>query len=266
MLRDGYSPVPKAPMSDWVHNTPPLPFWYRSLMKTDQWKHILGTTSQQYDILYGVVWGIRTALKTGVIIELITLAIGIIVGAFSAYFGGKIYNVIMRIVDVFLTLLFILAALILAAVLMPRLGRSVLPTVIALITFGWMGYARMIRSDILSIKEREFVLAARVIGVNDFRILYKHIIPNAIFLTLVIASMDIGTYVLSFAALSFLGIGAEVGYADWGQMLAFARDWNTALDQYWYIVVYPGLALILFVLAWNLLGNAVRDIMDPRLR
>jgi len=172
----------------------------------------------------------------------------------------------MRIVDVFLTLLFILAALILAAVLMPRLGRSVLPTVIALITFGWMGYARMIRSDILSIKEREFVLAARVIGVNDFRILYKHIIPNAIFLTLVIASMDIGTYVLSFAALSFLGIGAEVGYADWGQMLAFARDWNTALDQYWYIVVYPGLALILFVLAWNLLGNAVRDIMDPRLR
>jgi peptide/nickel transport system permease protein len=264
--RDGYSPVPKPPMTAWNLNTPPLPFWYKPLMKTDQWVHVFGTTSMQYDILYGVVWGVRTALKTGVIIELATLLIGVLIGAISAYYGGRIDNIIMRIVDVFMTLPFILAALILASVLMPRLGRSLVPTVIALIVFGWMGYARLIRGDILSVKERDYVLAAHVLGVKDARILFKHIIPNAIFPTLVVASMDIGTYVLNFAALSFLGIGTEFGYADWGQMLAFARDWITALDQYWYIVVYPGLVLILFVLGWNLVGDAVRDILDPRLR
>jgi peptide/nickel transport system permease protein len=264
--RDGYSPVPKPPMTEWNLRTPPLPFWYVPLMKTDKWVHIMGTTSMQYDIFYGVVWGVRTALKTGVIIELATLIIGILVGSISAYYGGKIDNLIMRVVDVFMTLPFILAALILAAVLLPKLGRSIVPTVIALVVFGWMGYARLIRGDILSIKERDYVLAAHVLGVKDSRILFKHIIPNAIFPTLVIASMDIGTYVLNFAALSFLGIGAELGYADWGQMLAFARDWITALDRYWYIVVFPGLVLILFVLGWNLVGDAIRDIMDPRLR
>lgn len=264
--RDGYSPVPKPPMSNWTSNTPPLPFWYQPLTGKTEWVHILGTTSMQYDILYGVVWGVRTALKTGVIIEAATLLIGILIGSVSAYYGGRVDNWIMRFVDIFMTLPFILAALILAAVLLPRMGRSVIPTMIALIAFGWMGYARLIRGDILSIKERDYVLAARVLGVRDSRILFKHIIPNAIFPTLVIASMDIGTYVLNFAALSFLGIGAELGYADWGQMLAFARDWITALDKYWYIVIYPGLVLILFVLGWNLVGDAIRDIMDPRLR
>jgi peptide/nickel transport system permease protein len=264
--RDGYSPVPKPPMSEWISNTPPLPFWYQPLMGKSEWVHVMGTTSMQYDILYGVVWGVRTALKTGVIIELVTLMIGILIGSISAYYGGRVDNWIMRFVDIFMTLPFILAALILAAVLLPKMGRSVVPTMIALIAFGWMGYARLIRGDILSVKERDYVLAARVLGVKDSRILFRHIIPNAIFPTLVIASMDIGTYVLNFAALSFLGIGAELGYADWGQMLAFARDWITALDRYWYIVVFPGVVLILFVLGWNLVGDAVRDILDPRLR
>jgi peptide/nickel transport system permease protein len=263
---DGYSQVPKLPGAEWSTNTPPLPFWYQPLTGKDTWVHLLGTVPGQYDILYGLVWGTRTALVTGLIIEIATLLIGVIIGSISAYYGGTLDNVIMRIVDIFMTLPFILAALILAAVLMPRLGRSVIPTVIALITFGWMGYSRLIRGDILSVKERDYILAAHVIGVKDMRILFKHIIPNAIFPTLVIASLDIGTYVLNFAALSFLGIGADPGYADWGQMLSFARDWITSLAKYWYIVVYPGLILVLFVLGWNLLGDAVRDIMDPRLR
>jgi peptide/nickel transport system permease protein len=264
--RDGYSPVPEPPGTLWESNIPPTPFWYKALTGKDAMVHLMGTTAEQYDIFYGVVWGTRTALKTGVIIEVSVLIIGILVGAVSAYYGGRVDNIIMRIVDVFMTLPFILAALILGAILMPKLGRSVMPTVIALITFGWMGYARLIRGDILSVKERDYILAARVIGVKDMRILFKHIIPNAIFPTLVVASMDIGTYVLNFAALSFLGIGAELGYADWGQMLSFARDWITALAIHWYIVVYPGIVLVLFVLGWNLLGDAIRDIMDPRLR
>jgi peptide/nickel transport system permease protein len=137
---------------------------------------------------------------------------------------------------------------------------------IALIAFGWMGYARIIRGDILSVKERDYVMAARVIGAQDRRILFKHIIPNAIFPTLVLASLGIGDVVLAFAALSFLGIGTDLGYADWGQVLSFARNWMTSLNTYWYIIVYPGIALILFVMGWNLLGDALRDVLDPRLR
>jgi peptide/nickel transport system permease protein len=118
--------------------------------------------------------------------------------------------------------------------------------------FGWIGYARIIRADILSVKERDFILAAKVIGVQDSRILFRHIIPNAIFPTLVLASLGIGDVVLSFAALSFLGIGVEVGYADWGQVLAFARNWIISLNTYWYIIVWPGVTLSCSV-GWNLL-------------
>lgn len=266
MPRDGFSPDPRPMMSEWRRNPPELPFWWKPIMGTDKWVHILGTASGQWDIFYGVIWGVRTAFRVGIIITLCTLLIGLVVGSVAAYYGGFLDNLLMRIVDIFLTLPFLLAALILSAILTPRIGRSILPAMLALIAFGWMGYARLIRGDILAIKEREFVQAARAIGVPNWRILTRHILPNAIFPTLVYASMDVGSYVLSFAALSFLGVGTEVGYADWGQLLSFARNWITSLGQYWYIVVWPGLALVLFVLAWNLVGDALRDVMDPRLR
>ena len=136
----------------------------------------------------------------------------------------------------------------------------------ALIAFGWMGYSRIVRGDILSVKERDYVMAARVIGVKNYRILFRHILPNAIFPTMVLASLAIGDVVLSFAALSFLGIGPEIGYADWGQILSFARNYITNLNTYWYILIFPGVTLVLFVLGWNLLGDALRDVLDPRMR
>jgi peptide/nickel transport system permease protein len=264
--RDGFSPDPKPPGTVWKRNPPPLPVWWEPIMKTDQWVHLMGTASGQWDIFYGVIWGTRTALWTGLLITAATVIIGVLVGSVSAYYGGMIDNVLMRIVDIFLTLPFILAALILAAVLTPKLGRTVMPAVIALIAFGWMGYSRLVRGDILSVRERDYVLAARVIGVKDRRILTKHILPNAIFPTLVLASLDVGGYVLSFAALSFLGIGTEIGFADWGQLLSFARSWITNLNDYWYIVFWPGIALVLFVLGWNLVGDALRDVLDPKMR
>ena len=264
--RDGFSSEPRPMMSEWSRNVPPLPFWWKPIMKTDNWVHILGTSQGQYDVFYGVIWGTRTAFRTGFIVVVATFLIGVIIGSISAYYGGAVDNIIMRVVDIFMTLPFILAALILAAVLTPRIGRSLLPSIIALITFGWMGYARIIRGDILSIKERDYIMAARVIGVKDSRILFRHIIPNAIFPTLVLASLAIGDVVLTFAALSFLGIGTQVGYADWGQVLSFARNWIISLGTYWYIVVWPGLTLVLFVLGWNLVGDALRDVLDPRMR
>lgn len=264
--RDGFKAEPQPMMSEWRRNVPPLPFWWEPIMGTDELVHIMGTSQGQYDVFYGVIWGTRTAFKTGMIVVFATFLIGITVGSISAYYGGAVDNIIMRVVDIFLTLPYILAALIMAAVLTPKLGRSLFPSILALITFGWMGYARIIRGDILSTKERDYVMAARVIGVKDSRILFRHILPNAIFPTLVLASLAIGDVVLGFAALSFLGIGAESGYADWGQVLSFARNWIISLNHYWYIVVWPGVTLVLFVMGWNLLGDALRDVLDPRMR
>lgn len=264
--RDGFKAEPKPMGAEWNSRPPPTPVWWKALTGRDEWIHIMGTAQGQYDIYYGVIWGTRTAFKTGLVVVFSTVLIGIIVGSVSAYYGGLVDNILMRIVDVLYVLPFLMATLILAAVLTPVLGRTLLPVMVAFITFGWMGYARIIRSDILSVKQRDFILAAKVIGVQDSRILMRHIIPNAIFPTLVLASLGIGDVVLSFAALSFLGIGTDLGYADWGQVLAFARNWITSLNTYWYIIVWPGLTLVLFVLGWNLVGDALRDVLDPRLR
>jgi peptide/nickel transport system permease protein len=264
--RDGFKTEPQPMGSLWKVKQPPLPFWWKPIMGTDQWTHVLGTSQGQYDVFYGVIWGTRTAFRTGLIVTIATFIIGVVIGSISAYYGGTVDNIIMRIVDIFLTLPFILAALILATILTPRIGKSLYPAIIALITFGWMGYARVVRGDILSIKERDYVMAAKVIGVNDSRILFRHILPNAIFPTLVLASLAVGDVVLSFAGLSFLGIGTEIGYADWGQVLSFARNWITSLTTYWYIIVWPGLALVLYVMGFNLVGDALRDVLDPRMR
>lgn len=266
MPRDGFSSQPKPVGSPWTRNAPDVPFWYKALTGKDKWVHLMGTAQGQYDIFYGLIWGTRTAFLTGFVVVVSTFLIGVIIGSISAFYGGIVDNVLMRIVDVFLTMPFIMMALILAAVLTPVIGRSLLPSIIALITFGWMGYARVIRGDILSIKERDYVLAARVVGVRNYRILFGDILPNAIFPTLVLASLAIGDVVLNFAALSFLGIGTQVGYADWGQILSFARNWITSLQTYSYIVIAPGITLVLFVMGWNLVGDALRDVLDPRMR
>lgn len=264
--RDGFSSTPKNPGTVWAVRPPTIPFWYTTLTGQQKWVHLFGTASGGWDIFYGVIWGARTALKVGVMIEGITLLIGILIGAISAFYGGWFDDVTMRITEVFMAFPFIMAALTLSAILTPVIGKGIWPPTIALIVFGWMGYARLIRGDILSVRERDYVVAARVVGARDGRILTRHIIPNAIYPTLVLASMDIGSLVINFAALSFLGIGTEVGYADWGQLIAFARNWIPTLHTYWYIVVFPGLALLFFVLGWNLVGDALRDIMDPRMR
>jgi len=240
----GYRPEPAAPSSE----------------------HIFGTTERQYDVFYGVVWGTRTAFRVGLIITFAALTIGLLVGSLAAFYGGLLDDVLMRVVEIVQAFPFLLAALTLAAVLRGRMGSGLTAGMAALIAFGWPAYARLIRGDILSVRTRDFALAARAVGAKDQRILLRHILPNAIFPTLVYASMDIGSYVLSFAALSFLGLGADVGYADWGQMISFARNWISSLATYPHIVVYPGMAILLFVLAWNLLGDAFRDIIDPRLR
>jgi peptide/nickel transport system permease protein len=228
--------------------------------------HPFGTTQGQYDLFYGVVWGTRTAFKVGLIVTASTFLIGGTIGAISGFAGGALDNILQRIVELFLAFPFLLAAITLAVVLGPKLRNGLVTGMIALITFGWPGYARIIRGDVLAVKERDFVLAARAVGDTGPRILVRHVLPNAIYSLLVVASLDIGANVLTFAALSFLGLGAPQGYADWGQLLSLARNWIPTLFTYWYIVVYPGIALLLFGLAWNLIGDTFRDALDPKQR
>jgi peptide/nickel transport system permease protein len=235
-------------------------------MGTDQWVHLMGTTSGQLDIYYGVVWGARTALQVGLIITFVTALVGITVGSVAAYYGGAMDIALMRVTEIFMTFPALMASLTFAVVLTPIVGRGVLPATIALTSFGWPVYTQVLRSDILSVREREYVLSAKMAGVRDARVMFRHILPNAIFPTLILASMQIGSIVITFSTLSFLGIGTQEGYPDWGQLLSFARNWIPRLGEYWYIVVYPAVALVLFVLAWNLIGDGLRDILDPRMQ
>jgi peptide/nickel transport system permease protein len=241
--REGYSPVPQPPSGE----------------------HYFGTTEGQYDIFYGVVWGARSAFKVGLGVIGIVLLIGIVLGSLAGYFGGIIDEVIMRVTDVFLAF----PSLILAMALTAALGPSLRSVLIAITVVSWPSYARVIRGDILAVREEDYVEAARGVGASHFRIIARHILPNSIYPALIMASLDIGAVVLSAAALSFLGLGVPEGYADWGQMIQFARNWIVGPPgnplAYWYTVMIPGLFILFFVLGWNLLGDAFRDILDPRL-
>lgn len=241
-------------------------FGYNTQPEPPSPEHPFGLTPDQYDIFYGVVWGTRTAFKVGVTIVGISLLIGLTIGSIAAFYGGWVDEVLMRIVEVFQSFPFLLAAITLATILraMPNF-QGVLPAIIALIVFGWTGYARLVRADILTVKQRDFVWASRSLGSSDAQIIRKHVLPNSIYPVLVVASLDIGTIVLTFAALSFFGLGVPAGYADWGQMISSARTRIPSLDTDWYIVFFPGMAIVLFSLAWNLIGDTFRDILDPRL-
>lgn len=176
--RDGFGPQPQPPGIEWKRNPPPVPAWYKTVTGKDKWVHLLGTTSGQFDIFYGMVWGTRTAIFVGVVVVAATLLIGLIVGSLAGYYGGVLDDVLMRILEIFQAFPFLLAALTLTSVLVPLFGRGIWPAMIALIAFGWMTYGRLIRGDILTTKERDYVLAARVIGAKDSRILLKHILPD----------------------------------------------------------------------------------------
>ena len=229
-------------------------------------EHPMGLTQGKYDIFYGIVWGTRTAFQVGLIVTGLSCLIGIVIGSTSAYIGGKFDEVVMRFVDVFMSFPFLIAAIVITTIL----GRGLDKVIIALVIFRWTGYARLIRGNVLQAKQEEYIMAARAGGVSHPKILLRHVLPNTIFPVLIQASMNMGSIVVTASTLSFLGLGVPEGYADWGQMISFARNWILGTPQnplaYWYTVVWPGLAIVLFVLSWNLIGDAFRDIMDPRIQ
>ena len=245
-------------------------------------KHPFGTTEGQYDIFYGCIWGSRTAFRIGFMVVGISLAIGLLTGCIAGYYGGIIDELLMRFTDV----IFAFPALILAMALVVALPNRLVidlgfwkatmqwtrldKVLLALILVGWPSYTRVIRGEILRVKQEDYVEAAKAVGCSDLRVIVRHIVPNSIYPTLIMASLDIGAIVLTAAALSFLGLGAPMGYADWGQMISYSRNWIYGSPanpyQYWFTFLIPGIFIFTFVLGWNLLGDAFRDILDPTLR
>ena len=227
-------------------------------------EHLFGTTEQQYDLYYGMVWGTRTAFRVAVKVVGLSVILGVLIGGAAGFYGGWVDEILMRFTDIVLAF----PDLVLAVVIVAILGPSLDHVMYSVMAVSWPSYARLVRGDVLSVKERDFVAAARALGASDARILFRHIVPNSIYPVLVVASLSTGSVVITAAALSFLGLGAPVGYADWGQLISLSRNWIMGSSgnpfEYWHTVFIPGIAIFLFVLGWNLLGDAVRDILDPR--
>lgn len=228
--------------------------------------HPFGTTEQSYDIYYGIIWGTRTTFKIGLIVIGISLIIGILLGSLAGYYGGWADEIIMRFVDIVLAFPSFILAVVIVAVLGPGLSK----VMTALAAVSWPSYARLLRGEILIVKQQNYVEAARALGAGTLRILARHILPNAIYPLIIVATMSMGTVVVTAAAFSFVGLGAPIGYADWGQLISLSRNWIIGSPghafEYWYAFFFPALAIFLFVLGWNLLGDAFRDILDPRMK
>ena len=225
--------------------------------------HPFGTDWAGRDQFSRVLVGGRYTLSIGLIAVGLALCVGVPLGAIAGYFGGWIDEAIMRVVDTLYAFPFLVLAIAIVPVLepVPILGNGYWTVVVALAVTGWVSYARLLRGEVLSVREREYVTAARALGVPDRTIIRRHVIPNAVAPVVVQATLNVGTVVLTAAALGFLGLGLAPGSAEWGAMLAQGR--SSLLRGDWHITVFPGLAIFLFVLAINLVGDGINDALEP---
>ena len=222
-------------------------------------EHVLGTDHLGRDLLSRLAYGARVSLLVGVSAVAVSGVVGVSLGLVAGYYGGLVDDVIMRLADFELAFPFILLAIAILAVLGPGLSKVIL----VLGLTGWAQYCRLTRAQVLGLRETEFVEAARTIGASTPRILVRHILPNAMAPVIVIASFSVAGVIIAEASLSFWGLGIPPSVPSWGGMLSEGR---TYIERAWWLVTFPGLALMLTVLSINVLGDALRDTLDPRLR
>ena len=219
--------------------------------------HPLGTTNEGGDVLYGVIWGSRTSLQLSLYVVLSTSIIGVIIGSLAGLLGGWIEEVLMRLVDVFLSIPELIFALAIAAVLGPSFANIIL----ALSMVLWVKYARIMRAQVILVKQYDYVDAARVVGDSKLNIFFRDILPNSITPVTVQATLDMGNVVLIGATLSFIGL-SEAGIAEWGVLVSEGQA-GIASGRWW-ASTFPGLMIFLWALAFNLVGDGLRDALDPR--
>lgn len=222
-------------------------------------KHWLGTDEFGRDMLARMIHGARVSLQVGILAVGLSIILGGILGAVSGYYGGKLDNFIMRIMDIFLAV----PSILLAIAIVAALGPSIMNLMLAISVSSVPTYARIVRASVLSIRDQEFIEAAKAIGASDTRIILKHIIPNSLAPVIVQGTLGVAGAILSTAGLSFIGMGIQPPSPEWGAMLAGGRQY---LRYAWHVTTFPGLAIMITILALNLLGDGLRDALDPRLK
>lgn len=226
--------------------------------KPFQNNHILGTDGLGRDVLSRIIWGTRVSIKVGFVATGISIIIGILIGSIAGYYGKRIDSILMRFVDMMLCFPSFFLILSVVAITKPCITNVMI--IIGLTS--WMGIARLVRGEFLSLKEREFTQAAKIMGASNMRIIFRHILPNAMAPVYVAATFGIAGAILTESALSFLGLGVQPPTSSWGNLLSTGKS---TIEFAWWITAFPGLAILITVLSYNLLGEGLRDILDPRL-
>jgi peptide/nickel transport system permease protein len=245
--------------SQWLAPLDPIAQNLNDRLLAPSWAHWMGTDQYGRDVFSRLIYGARISLAVGFVAVSIYIFIGTLVGSLAGYYGGWLDAVLMRLVDILLCIpTFFLILMVIAFV-----GPSITNVMVIIGLTAWTDVARLVRGEVLALKEREFVQAAKVIGLTDARILLKHILPNAMGPILVVATLGVGGSILIESSLSFLGLGVQPPVASWGNMLQEGKD---HLTDAWWLVTFPGLAIFVTVLGYNLLGSGLRDLLDPRLR
>ena len=221
--------------------------------------HYLGTDTLGRDVLSRIIFGSRVSLKVGFVAVGLATLIGLFVGALAGYYGGWVDSALMRLVDLMLCFPAFFLILAVIAVLEPSIWNIMV--VIGLT--GWMGVARLVRAEFLSLREREFVTAARALGASDTRLILRHMLPNALAPVMVSATLGVAGAILTESALSFLGLGVQPPTPSWGNILTAGKD---NIEIAWWLSVFPGLAILITVMSYNLLGEGIREAIDPRLK
>ncbi|MGD2279112.1 MAG: ABC transporter permease [Candidatus Omnitrophota bacterium] len=228
-------------------------------LKPPSGEHFFGTDSLGRDVFSRMVYGARISLSVGFIAVFISLVIGVFLGGLSGYYGKWVDSVIMRLVEI----MYCFPTFFLIMMVITFLGPNIVNVMVVIGVTSWAGLCRLVRAEFLTLRERDFVHSARVQGVSDMRIIFRHVLPNAMAPVYVSATLSVGAAILVESALSFLGLGVQIPTPSWGNILATGKNY---IDYAWWLTLFPGLAILVTVLSFNLIGENLRERLDPRLK